>query len=140
MSRKNKRVVHGTEMEADAWAIAPRQLWGGPVYTRNDLLAAYDTGDIKRGDHRGHRPVVIVSTERFNRLTSCPIILPITNGGGLACRMGFAVPLKDTKTTGVVRCDQPSALDVTARNGRHIESLPAALMDEVLAAAAERFE
>ena len=47
-------VLYGGQMEADAWAIVPRQLWSGPVYTRNELHAAYDAGDIERGDHRGH--------------------------------------------------------------------------------------
>ena len=26
----------------------------------------------------------------FNRLTQCPLILPVTNGGGFARRVGFA--------------------------------------------------
>ncbi|MGD0010815.1 MAG: type II toxin-antitoxin system PemK/MazF family toxin [Terriglobia bacterium] len=38
-----------------------------------------------------------------------------------------------TKTTGVVRCDQPRALDLGARNGRKLENVPDAIMDEVLA-------
>ncbi|WP_338328392.1 type II toxin-antitoxin system PemK/MazF family toxin [Xylella fastidiosa] len=50
--------------------------------------------------------MVVVSSERFNRLTSCPVILPITNGGEFAYRLGFAVELLGTITTGVVRCDQ----------------------------------
>lgn len=91
-------------------------------------------------EQRGHRPVVVVSTERFNRLTSCPIVLPITNGGEFARRAGFTVPLTGTKTTGVVRVDQPRALDLAARNGRKVESLPASIMDEVLAKAATIFE
>ena len=108
---------------------------------------------VKRGDvymvdleptagheQRGHRPVVIVSTERFNQITSCPIILPITNGGDFARRIGFIVPLIGTKTTGVVRCDQPRTLDLDARNGRKVESLPTAIMDEVLATVSSIFE
>ncbi|MBS9446459.1 type II toxin-antitoxin system PemK/MazF family toxin [Xylella fastidiosa subsp. multiplex] len=59
-----------------------------------------------RREQSGHRPVVVVSSERFNRLTSCPVILPITNGGEFAYRLGFAVELLGTITTGVVRCDQ----------------------------------
>ncbi|MDO5693655.1 MAG: hypothetical protein Q4G70_14475 [Pseudomonadota bacterium] len=46
-------VAYGTQMEADAWAIVPRQLWYGPVYTREQMHAAYNAGDIERGDHRG---------------------------------------------------------------------------------------
>lgn len=91
-------------------------------------------------EQRGHRPVVIVSPDNFNRATGLPVILPITNGGGFARRIGFAVPLVGTKTTGVVRCDQPRVLDLTARNGRKVESLPSAMMDEVLAKAVTIFE
>lgn len=34
-----------------------------------------------------------------------------------------------TRTVGVVRCDQPRALDMRARKGRKIESIPEAIMD-----------
>ena len=91
-------------------------------------------------EQRDHRPVVIVSPDDFNRATNLPVILPITNGGDFARRIGFAVPLTDTKTTGVIRCDHPRVLDLTARNGRKVESLPSAIMDEVLAKAATIFE
>jgi mRNA interferase ChpB len=67
------------------------------------------------------------------------VILPITNGGEFAKRIGFAVPLTGTKTTGVVRCDQPRVLDITARDGRKVESLPAEILDEVLAITAVLF-
>ena len=91
-------------------------------------------------EQRGHRPVLVVSSEAFNRLTQCPVILPITNGGGFARRVGFAVPISGSKTTGVVRCDQPRALDLAARNGRKVDTLPPAVMDEVLATAAMLFQ
>ena len=91
-------------------------------------------------EQRGHRPVVVVSPDEFNRATGLPVILPITNGGDFARRIGFAVPLAGTKTTGVVRCDQPRVLDLNARNGRKVESLPVAIMDEVLAKVATIFE
>ena len=45
-----------------------------------------------------------------------------------------------TKTTGVVRCDQPRALDLRARGGKKLESIAAAIMDEVLAKLAPIFE
>ena len=37
-----------------------------------------------------------------------------------------------TETTGIVRCDQPRALDVAARGGRKLESVPPGVMAEVL--------
>jgi len=91
-------------------------------------------------EQRGHRPVVIASPDEFNEATKLPVILPITNGGEFARRIGFAVALTGTETTGVVRCDQPRVLDLKARNGRKVESLPDAIMDEVLAKAATLFE
>lgn len=93
-------------------------------------------------EQRGSRPVLIVSPEAFNRVTKVPVVLPITSGGNFARTAGFAVPLADagTKTTGVIRCDQPRALDLAARHGNKLESVPDAVMDEVLARMAAIFE
>jgi len=93
-------------------------------------------------EQKGRRPVLIVSPEAFNRVTKVPVVLPITSGGNFARTAGFAVPLADagTKTTGIVRCDQPRALDLGARNGKKLESLPDAIVDEVLAKLTPIFE
>ena len=97
--------------------------------------------DPTRGhEQQGHRPVLVVSPTEFNLATKLPVVLPITHGGALARRMGFAVILSGTKTTGVVRCDQPRVLDLAVRNGRKIESLPDDLLDEVLARVVTLFE
>ena len=86
-------------------------------------------------EQKGRCPVLIVSPEAFNRITRVPVVLPITSGGNFARTAGFAVPLTGTgtKTTGVVRCDQPRALDFAARGGKKLESVPDAIMGEVLA-------
>ena len=86
-------------------------------------------------EQKGRRPVLIVSPESFNRITKLPVILPITSGGNFARTAGFAVPLAGAgiKTTGAVRCDQPRTLDLSARGGRRLESIPDAIMEEVLA-------
>jgi mRNA-degrading endonuclease toxin of MazEF toxin-antitoxin module len=93
-------------------------------------------------EQKGRRPVLIVSPEAFNRVTKLPVILPITSGGNFARTAGFAVPLTGagTKTTGVVRCDQPRTLDLAARGGKKLESTPDAIMDEVLAKLLPIFE
>lgn len=91
-------------------------------------------------EQRGTRPVLIVSPLAFNRLTKTPIVLPITNGGSFARTAGFAVQLQGTNTTGVIRCDQPRALDLGSRHGRKLESVSAPIMDEVLARLAPLFE
>jgi mRNA interferase ChpB len=93
-------------------------------------------------EQKGRRPVLIVSPEAFNRVTRVPVVLPITSGGIFARTAGFAVPLagSGTRTTGVVRCDQPRALDLRARRGRKLESVPAAIIEEVLARLTPIFE
>lgn len=86
-------------------------------------------------EQQGRRPVLIVSPGAFNRVTKVPIVLPITSGGNFARTAGFAVSLTGAgiRTTGIVRCDQPRALDLQARGGRKIEQAPPAVVDEVLA-------
>ncbi len=86
-------------------------------------------------EQRGTRPVLIVSPGPFNRLTKTPVVLPITTGGNFVRMAGFAVSLTGagTSTTGVVRCDQPRALDIGSRNARKVESVSQEIIDEVLA-------
>jgi mRNA-degrading endonuclease toxin of MazEF toxin-antitoxin module len=64
-----------------------------------------------------------------------PVVLPITSGGSFARTAGFTVSLAGagTGTTGVIRCDQPRALDLRARGGRKLETIPSEIMDEVIA-------
>ena len=84
-------------------------------------------------EQRGSRPVLLVSPTEFNEATKLPVVLPITNGGDFARRLGFAVPLTGIKTTGVVRCDQPRVVDLAARQGRKVDAVSEATLDEVLA-------
>ncbi len=61
--------------------------------------------------------------------------MPITSGENFARTADFAISLVGTElhTTGVIRCDQPRALDIVARNGKRMETIPYIIMDEVLA-------
>jgi mRNA interferase ChpB len=93
-------------------------------------------------EQRGRRPVLVISPGKFNRLTGVPVVLPITTGGNFARTAGFAVPLMaaGTHTTGVVRCDQPRALDLRARAGRRLEAVPEHIVDEVLSKVGPLFD
>jgi mRNA interferase ChpB len=99
-------------------------------------------GPTSGHEQQGTRPVLIVSPSAFNRLTKTPVVLPITRGGSFARTAGFAVSLMGagTNTTGVVRCDQPRAIDLGSRNARKLESVPQEIMDEALAKLAPVFE
>lgn len=93
-------------------------------------------------EQQGTRPVLVVSPTAFNRLTRTPIVLPITSSGNFARTNGFIVSLMGigTQTTGVVRCDQPRALDIQSRHGRKLERVPQEIIGEVLAKVAPLFE
>jgi mRNA-degrading endonuclease toxin of MazEF toxin-antitoxin module len=93
-------------------------------------------------EQKGRRPVLIVSPEAFNRLTKLPVVVPITSGGSFSRTAGFAVPLTGagTKTTGVVRCDQPRVLDFAARGAKKLETVRDVIVDEVLAKLIPIFE
>jgi mRNA interferase ChpB len=91
-------------------------------------------------EQRGYRPVVIVSAAAFNDATKLPVVVSITSGGAFARRIGFAVPITGIETTGVVRCDQPKVIDLGARGGRRVGSLPPDILAEVLAKVRPIFE
>ena len=87
--------------------------------------------------------MLVVSPKAFNQASQIPIVLPITNGGEFAKRLGFAVPISGIKTEGIVRCDQPRALDLSARKARKarkVDVLPEPLVNEVLAKVTTLFE
>jgi mRNA-degrading endonuclease toxin of MazEF toxin-antitoxin module len=85
-------------------------------------------------EQRGQRPVLVVSKKQFNQFGT-PVIVPITSGGNFARMAGFAVSLMNTgmQTTGVVRCDQPRAIDLQSRGARRVERAPESVVEEVMA-------
>jgi mRNA-degrading endonuclease toxin of MazEF toxin-antitoxin module len=102
------------------------------------------TGRVPSEGHeeKGRRPVLIVSPEAFNQVARVPVVVPITSGGSFARTAGFAFSLSGagTLTTGVIRCGQPRARGLRARGGKKLETVPAAVMEEVLARLAAIFE
>jgi len=86
-------------------------------------------------EQRGDRPVLIISHDKFNQKTKTPIVLPITTGSNFARTSGFSVSLdgKTKATVGIVRCDQPRAIDMIARKGKYIDSVSEDVLSDVLA-------
>jgi mRNA-degrading endonuclease toxin of MazEF toxin-antitoxin module len=93
-------------------------------------------------EQQGTRPILVVSPDRFNAVTRVPIVVPITSGRAFARNAGFAVSLAGagTRTTGVIRCDQPRPLDLAARHARRLESVPVEIVDDVLARISTLFQ
>lgn len=98
---------------------------------RGDIYFA-DLEPTAGREQRGHRPVLIISPTNFNQYTRLPVILPITSGGNFARAAGFSVTLTGTRTTGIVRCDQPRVLDLVERGARFVETVSPEVMQEVL--------
>ena len=93
-------------------------------------------------EQRGTRPVPIVSPAVFNKLTGTPVVLPVTRGGRVARRQGFAVSLEKagTRTHSVIRCDQPRTLNLAAMQGCRLEAVPTTIVADVLARLTTIFE
>jgi mRNA interferase ChpB len=85
-------------------------------------------------EQQGHRPVLVVSDKVFNQ-AGLVWVCPITQGGQYARFAGFSVPLINcgTQTQGIVACHQIRTLDYQARHAHFIETVPAYVVDEVLA-------
>jgi mRNA interferase ChpB len=109
--------------------VASRQ--GSRPPERGDVYLV-DLDPIAGHEQSGHRPVLIITQRLFNTCGT-PIVCPITNGGAYARNRGFAVEFNASKTTGVILCHQLRALDITARNGRYVETLSPEIIDDVLA-------
>ena len=86
-------------------------------------------------EQRGHRPVLGLTPERYNRLTNMPIVAAITTGGAFAVRHELSVSLDDTGmvTTGIVRCDQIRSIDLSARGARYVETAPEQILNKAIA-------
>lgn len=109
------------------------------MFARGEIYMV-DLDPTAGSEQSGRRPVLVVSPDNFNNMTNLPVILPITNGGAFAKRIAFAVELTGIQTTGIVRCDQPRVLDITARKGTYKETLPEDILDDVLARVVTLFE
>lgn len=100
---------------------------------RGDIFHV-DLNPIRGREQAGPRYVLVVSPKAFNDLGT-PLVCPVTQGGSFVRYAGFAVSLSGagTKTQGVVLCNQPRVLDLQARRGRFIETVPDFIIDDVLA-------
>jgi mRNA interferase ChpB len=85
-------------------------------------------------EQKGIRPVLVVTSDAYNRYTNAPMVAPITTGGQFARVAGLTVALhgKGMKTSGVVRCDQLRTIDLTSRGARWLERAPDFVVEEVL--------
>lgn len=110
-------------------------------YNRADIVRLNLNPTAGREQQGDFRPALILTPAAFN-VSGLAMIAPITQGGDFARHAGFAVPLSGsgTETQGVVLCNQIRTVDLEARGAKRIESVPDAVMDDVLARVQALFE
>lgn len=83
---------------------------------------------------RGTRPVLVLSNKDFNQ-GGRVLVAPITQGGTFERVAGWAVTLmgSGTATQGAAVVSHCRVLDLTARAGKKLETVPDDLLDDCLA-------
>jgi len=86
--------------------------------------------DPKKGhEQAGYRPYICLSNKIISNYANIAIFAPISNTGR---KYPLYVPLQKTKTSGFVLLDQLVTIDYNARNFRFIETIPQALLRQLL--------
>jgi len=81
-------------------------------------------------EQKGRRLAIIVSNITFNKYSRTVMVCPVTQTDK---NHPFHVRLNDeTKTSGVVLCDQLKTLDIIARGYDFIEKAPKHIVDEII--------
>lgn len=92
-----------------------------------------DLPDTQGKEQQKHRPVLVVSPEKFNSIALVALIVPITSKGNFAKLRGFTVEITNCETKGVARIDQLRVLDLKARKAKKIGKVSDEILEEVLA-------
>jgi len=86
--------------------------------------------DPKKGhEQAGFRPYLCLSNKMVSDYANIAIFAPISN---TKRKYPLYVPLQKTKTTGCVLLDQLVTIDYNARNFRFVETIPSALLRQIL--------
>lgn len=110
-------------------------------FNRGDIVRVNLNPTEGREQQGNFRPALVLTPAAYNA-TGLAVIAPVTQGGDFARYAGFAVTLSGsgTETQGVVLCNQIRTVDLEARSAKRVESVPAVIMDDVLARVQALFE
>ena len=95
-------------------------------------IICLDLNPTRGNEQQGTRPALVLTPKYFNDL-GLALVAPITTGGKYARDRGFAVPLFDTSTLGVILTNQIRTIDIKSRVIQVIEQCPEDIVIEVLA-------
>jgi len=86
--------------------------------------------DPKKGhEQTGYRPYLCLSNKIISDYANIAIFAPLSN---TKRKYPLYIPLQKTKTTGAVLLDQLVTIDYNARDFRFIETIPSALLQQIL--------
>lgn len=110
-------------------------------FNRGDIVRVNLNPTEGREQQGNFRPALVLTPAAYNA-TGLAVIAPVTQGGDFARYAGFAVTLSGsgTETQGVVLCNQIRTVDLEAYSAKRVESVPAVIMDDVLARVQALFE
>ena len=81
-------------------------------------------------EQKGRRPALVISNDLFNKYSEMAILCPITNtdkNHPLHIRLN-----EETKTNGVILCDQVKTMDIKVSNFKYLENIPEEILENVL--------
>lgn len=102
------------------------------------MVKRFKKGDIvylnfnpqKGHEQQGRRPAIVVTNDLYNKMCNLTFVCPITSTDN---KHPFHVPLNNqTKTHGVIMCEQLKALDLATRDAEFEERAPKEIIDEVV--------
>lgn len=98
------------------------------MINRGDIVKL-NFNPTKGFEQRGYRSALVISNNFFNQKANLLIVLPITNTNN-----GFPLhlPLKGTKTTGVILCEHIRTIDPTEREIKFIEKAPVEIVEKAI--------
>lgn len=103
---------------------------GMPVKFEQGDIVLVDFNPQAGHEQMGRRPALVVSNTQYHKYTNLLLVCPITNTDR---PFPLHVHLDDnSKTTGVVMCEQLRSLDPEARNAVKIEKAPPDILREAL--------
>lgn len=102
------------------------------------MVKKFKKGDIvylnfnpqKGHEQQGRRPAIVIANDLYNKMCNLTFVCPITTTDN---KHPFHVSLNhQTKTHGVILCEQLKALDLTKRDAKYEEAAPREIIDEVV--------
>ena len=86
--------------------------------------------DPKKGhEQAGFRPYTCLSNKIISDYANIAVFAPVSS---TKRKYPLYIPLRKTKTTGNVLLDQLVTIDYTARNFKFVETIPSALLQQIL--------